>query len=86
MLVRGLILMLAVVGPAQAQSLTELFVQSERARLVTLKDELKTLSGRGSKTAADRSRMSELRLEIRRIEGRVKAIEEEEKRRHEQSE
>ena len=86
MLARGLILMLAVVGPAQAQSLTELFVQSERARLVTLKDELKTLSGRESKTAADRSRMSELRLEIRRIEGRVKAIEEDEKRRHQQSE
>ncbi len=86
MLAWGLMLMLAVAGPAQAQSLTELFVQSERARLVTLKDELKTLSEREPKTAADRSRLSELRLEIRRIEGRVKAIEEDEKRRHEQSE
>ena len=86
MLARALMLMLAVVGPAQAQSLTELFVQSERARLVTLKDELKTLSEREAKTAVDRGRMSELRLEIRRIEGRVKAIEEDEKRRHEQSE
>ena len=76
MLARALMLMLAVVGPAQAQSLTELFVQSERARLVALKDELKTLSEREAKTAADRGRMSELRLEIRRIEGRVKAIEE----------
>lgn len=86
MLAWGLMLMLAGVGPAQAQSLTELFVQSERARLVTLKDELKTSSEREPKAAADRSRMSELRLEIRRIEGRVKAIEEDEKRRHEQSE
>ena len=86
MIARGLILMLAVVGPAQAQSLTELFVQSERARLVTLKDELKMLSEREPKTAADRGRMSELRLEIRRIEGRIKAIEEDEKRKYEQSE
>ena len=86
MLARGFLLMLAVVGPAQAQSLPELFVQSERARLVTLKDELKTLSEREPKTAADQGRVNELRLEIRRIEGRVKAIEEDEKRRREQSE
>ena len=86
MIAWGLMLMLAVVGPAQAQSLTELYVQSERARLVTLKGELRTLSEREPKTAADGSRMSELRLEIRRIEGRVKAIEERERRRREQSE
>jgi len=86
MLARGFLLMLAVVGPAQAQSLPELFVQSERARLVTLTDELKTLSEREPKTAADQARVNELRLEIRRIEGRVKAIEEDQKRRRELSE
>ena len=52
MIARALLVALALVGPAQAQSLAELYVQSEQARL------------------------DELRIEIRRIEGRIRTIKE----------
>lgn len=75
----GVLLVLALVGSAEAQSLTDLFLESERARLATLKTELRTLSA-GEPSDDALGRMIELRLEIRRLEGRIRAIEEDRKR------
>ncbi len=75
MVVWALFLVLALVGPAQAQSMTEIYLESERARLVTLKQELTTLVKREPQSDEELNRLIQLRLEIRRLEGRIKAIE-----------
>ena len=76
MIGRALILLLALVGPAYGQSLTELYLESERARLAELKAEAQTLAARGLNTEEELNRFAELRLQIRRTEGRIKALQE----------
>jgi len=71
----ALFLVLALVGPAQAQSMTEIFLESERARLVTLRQELTALVKQEPQSGEELTRLIRLRLEIRRVEGRIKAIE-----------
>jgi len=59
----------------QAQSMTEIYLESERARLTTLRQELTTLVRREPQSDEELTRVIQLRLEIRRVEGRIKAIE-----------
>src|SRR5207244_10929993 len=75
MVLWALFLVLALVGPAQAQSMTETFLESDRARLVTLRQELTTLVKQEPQSDEELTRLIRLRLEIRRVEGRIKAIE-----------
>ena len=70
-----LFLVLALIGPAQAQSMTEIYLESERARLVVLRQELTALAKREPQSDEELTRLINLRLEIRRVEGRIKAIE-----------
>ena len=76
MIGKVLVLLLALVGPVYAQSLQELYTESERARLVRLKEEANALMEREPKTDDDLYRLTDLRLEIRRTERRLKALEE----------
>jgi hypothetical protein len=76
MAARLLLLVLALVGPAQAQSLAEIYVESEQARLDELKAELAALTGWTAKEKPMPGKLDELRIEIRRIEGRIRAIKE----------
>ena len=76
MIAKVLGLLLALVGPVYAQSLQELYTESERARLVRLKEEAKALMEREPQTDDDLHRLTDLRLEIRRTERRLKALEE----------
>jgi hypothetical protein len=76
MLARVCVLLLALAGPAYAQSMQELYVESERARLVRLREEARALMEREPKTDDDLYRLTDLRLEIRRTERRLKALEE----------
>jgi hypothetical protein len=55
--------------------MTEIFLESERARLVTLRQELTTLVKQEPQSDEELTRLIRLRLEIRRVEGRIKAIE-----------
>jgi hypothetical protein len=71
----ALFLVLALAGPVQAQSMTEIYLESERARLTTLRQELTTLVKREPQSDEELTRVIQLRLEIRRVEGRIKAIE-----------
>jgi uncharacterized protein YigA (DUF484 family) len=71
----ALFLVLALVGPVQAQSMTEIYLESERARLGALRQELATLVKQEPQNDAEITRLIQLRLEIRRVEGRIKAIE-----------
>ncbi len=71
----ALFLVLALAGPVQAQSMTEIYLESERARLTTLRQELTTLVRREPQSDEELTRVIQLRLEIRRVEGRIKAIE-----------
>jgi hypothetical protein len=76
MIARALLLALILAGPAQAQSLADVYVESEQARLDELKAELAALTGW---TAAEKpmpGKVDALRMEIRRIEGRLRAIRE----------
>ena len=75
MVLWALFLVLALVGPAHAQSMTEIFLESERARLVTLRQELTTLVKQEPQSDEELTRLIRLRVEIRRVEGRIKAIE-----------
>lgn len=75
MRVWALFLVLALAGPAQAQSMTEIYLESERARLTTLRQELTTLVKQEPQSDEELTRVIQLRLEIRRVEGRIKAIE-----------
>ena len=75
MVMWALFLVLALIGPAQAQSMTEIFLESERARLVTLRQELSALVKQEPQSDEELTRLIRLRLEIRRVEGRIKAIE-----------
>ena len=70
----ALFLVLALVGPVQAQSMTEIYLESERARLTTLRQELTSLVKREPQSDEELTRVIQLRLEIRRVEGRIKAI------------
>jgi hypothetical protein len=76
MIGRALIVLLTLVGPAYGQSLTELYLESERARLTTLKEQAKVLAQRGLDTDEELNRFADLRREIRRVEGRIKALQE----------
>jgi len=76
MIARALLVALALVGPAQAQSLAELYVQSEQARLDELKAELTALTGWNATEKPTPGKLDELRIEIRRIEGRIRTIKE----------
>lgn len=75
MIMWALFLILSVVGPAQAQSMTEIYLQSERGRLAVLTKEFDTLLRHEPKTDADYNRLGELRIEIKRVKGRIKSIE-----------
>lgn len=75
MRVWALFLVLTLAGPAQAQSMTEIYLESERARLTTLRQELTTLVKQEPQSDEELTRVIQLRLEIRRVEGRIKAIE-----------
>jgi hypothetical protein len=76
MILRVAILLLGVVGPAQAQSMQEIFIQSEEARLLKLKEEAKALSERQPKSPEVLGQLRVLQLEIRRIDGRIRTLKE----------
>lgn len=65
---------LAIATPTYAQSLADLYVQSEETRLATLKRELAEVTSRNGDKAVPPGRLDELRFEIRRVEGRIRAI------------
>jgi len=75
MLVWGLILLLLTAAPAPAQTLKELFVDAQRAKLAALQDEAKSLAERKARTRADVTRRKELRKEMREVEDRLRALE-----------
>jgi hypothetical protein len=76
MIARALLLALVLAGPAHAQSLAELYVESEQARLDELRAELAALTGWTATEKPMPGKVDELRIEIRRIEGRIRAIKE----------
>ncbi len=76
MLAKVCVLLFALAGPVYAQSMQEIYMASERARLVRLKEEARAIMEREPKTDDDLYRLTDLRLEIRRTERRLKALEE----------
>jgi hypothetical protein len=76
MIARALLLALVLAGQAHAQSLAELYVESEQARLDELRAELAALTGWTATEKPMPGKVDELRIEIRRIEGRIRAIKE----------
>jgi hypothetical protein len=71
-----LLFALILAGPAQAQSLADVYVESEQARLDELKAELAALTGWTAAEQPMPGKVDTLRMEIRRIEGRLRAIRE----------
>ncbi len=84
MIGRVLFLLLALCGPAQAQSLTDLYLDSERTRISGLKEAVRRLLRREPQTDEDLYRARELQTEIRRVERRIQAIEDDEKRKRQE--
>lgn len=75
MVVWLLCLVLAIASPVRAQSMTEIYIESEKEKVVALREELHTLAQREPKTDEDLYRMGRLLQEIKVIQGRIKTLE-----------
>ena len=70
-----LVLVLAIASPVRAQSMTEIYIESEKEKIVALREEFHTLAQREPKTDEELYRMGRLLQEIKVIQGRIKSLE-----------
>ncbi len=76
MIVWLLLLVLAIASPVRAQSMTEIYIESEKEKIVALRGELHTLAQREPKTDEELYRMGRILQEIKVIQGRIRTLEE----------
>lgn len=75
MIVWLLFLVLAIASPVRAQSITEIYIESEKAKIVSLREELHKIAEHQPNTDEEIYRMGRILQEIKVIDRRIKTLE-----------